>query len=164
MIRERHMGMVSPEYPAWNGKQFFMAKLEQASFHNKKLDFCFQTQNPAPSLQHYWILHIFHGNQRQNSQMWPEGDSMNYHKWFKHRFFMFLYRGSYYNALQDSAPVCLRSTAHLSVLCARNKVSVSLLKWRKKNNRAEVGRAGWKQQKYVGHLCNWCANVKNTSA
>lgn len=164
MIRERQMGMVSPEYPACNSKWFFMTKLEEASFQNKKLDFYFQTQNPAPSLKHYWIFHIFQGNQRQNLQMWLKCDSMNYSKWFTHRSFTFLYKGSYYSALQDSALVCLHSTAHLSVLCARNKVPVSLLKWRKKNNRAEDGRAGWKQQKHVGHLCNWCVNVKNTSA
>lgn len=139
MIRKRHMGMVSPDHLACNGKQFFVTNIEQASFQNKKLDFCFQTQNPAPSLQHYWILHIFQGNLRQNLHIWPECDSINYTKWFKHRSFMFLWRGSYHSALQDSAPVCLHSTEHLSVVCARNKVPVSLLKWRKRNNRARLG-------------------------
>lgn len=152
--------MVSSEHLECNGKKFFTAKLEQASPQNKKLDICFQSQNSVPSLQHYWILHIFHGNLRQNLHTWPEWGSMNYSKWFKHRSFIF----PYHSALQDSDPVCLHSIAHLSVLCARNKVPVSLLNWRKRNNRAEVVRDGWKQQKHAGHLCNWWTNVKNTSA
>lgn len=121
----KDMGMVSPEHLECSGQPFFTAKLEQASFQNKKLDFYFQSQNPVPRLQHYWILHIFHGNLRQNLQTWPEWDSMNYSKWCKHRSFISPYRGNYHSALQDSVPVSLHSTAHLSVLCARNKMPVS---------------------------------------
>lgn len=60
----------------------------------------------------------------------------------------------------------LHSAESLAVLWAKIKVPVSLLKVRKRSNRAEVARAEWKQQKHMRHRDwgSWCGNVGNTSA
>lgn len=70
------------------------------------------------------------------------------------------------SAILYAVLIGLHPAESLAVLCARSKVPVSLLKVRKRSNRAEVARAEWKQQKHMGHRDwgSWCGNVENTSA